>query len=186
MKQQKLSTIADIVSGYNFRTRIHVDATSDLYVLQSKDITEDLTVDDEVLTSIIDEKFRTSAFLKESDVVLSSRGSFRAAVAITRKRVIVASSVYILRAKDQSLLSEYLALYLNSQRGQTQMQKSSTSVVINTVPIAQLKEIVIPIPSITVQKELVSLYQNNQELAIKLQKKAEIIHAITDSLINSL
>lgn len=186
MSLHKLKNVAEIFTGYNFRSALNETPTSSLFVLQSKNLSDSLYINEKSMIRIEDEDFNTSAILRKDDVILSSRGSFRATVLQSDKNIIATSSVYIIRVKTLDLLPEFLAMYLNSTRGQSHLKQYQTGAVIKTVPIKNMGEIPVIYPDIQTQKKIIAFHINNIDLSRKLKEKSEIIRSLSDNLINSL
>lgn len=181
-----IKQFADVIAGYTFRTALKEQGDGDIFVLQAKNIREDTGVDEVGLNRIAFENYRTAANIQKGDVVISSRGNFRAGVVrMDLKNIIAASSVYILRINTPDILPDYLALYLNSSVGQKIINEQATGVVINTILKKNLENLVVTIPKMEVQKKIISLYQNNKKLEKLLNKKKVLINKITEDIINT-
>ena len=130
---------------------------------------------------------RTNALAKNNDVVLSSRGSFKSAVIqIGSETVVAASSIYLLRLKTDEVLPEYLAVYLNSNFAQKQIKEKITGVVISAMLRNDVKELEIIIPSLEVQKKIITIYFNSLRHQKLLRQKQLLTNQINQELINQL
>lgn len=189
-KNKQLKEVAEVILGYTFRSKLEKQTDGDVLVLQARNIIEDLLIREDDLLRVDLGNNRTNAFAKNNDVVLSSRGSFKAAVMKTDSSSIVASSsVYLLRLITDRVLPEYLAIYLNSDFAQKQIKEKITGVVINALLKRNVEELEIVIPNIEVQKKVISIYYNNllyQKLLIKKQLlNSQINKGLINKLINS-
>lgn len=184
---KQLKEIAEVILGYTFRSKLEKQADGDVLVLQARNIIEDLLIKEDDLLRVDLGNNRTNAFAKNDDVVLSSRGSFKAAVMKTDSdSVIASSSVYLLRLKTEKVLPEYLAIYLNSDYSQKQIKEKITGVVINALLKRNVEELEIVIPSIEAQKKVISIYYNNLLYQKLLTKKQLLNSQINKGLINKL
>ena len=103
-KEIKLRNIAEVINGYTFRSAINEDFKSSLYVLQAKNIKDDLILDDSLLVRSAYETSHTKAFVRNGDVAIATRGFFRSAVVLSKKTILASSSVYLLRLKEENFV----------------------------------------------------------------------------------
>lgn len=186
-KEIHLKDLAEVITGYTFRTALKSKEDSSLFVLQAKNISDNSSVDEDGLDGIDFENYWSKAIVKKNDVVVSSKGSFRAGVIRTGdKNIIAASSVYIIRPKNDSINSEYLAIFLNSMTGQKQISEKATGAVINTILRKDLENIKIALPEIQKQEKIIQLYQANKKLQKALHRKMDLINSINEVAINKL
>jgi type I restriction enzyme S subunit len=187
---KELKDIAEVIAGYSFRTALHDKANASSFVLQAKNILDDSVVDMENLDGIDFENYRSRAVVKNGDVVISSRGTFRAGLVKFKKKyekeIIASSSVYILRLKKENILSEYLAIYLNSIEGQKKLNERVTGATIKSIRRSDLGNIEIIIPSIKEQEKIIDIYNINNKLRKSLTDKINLINNINEVAINKL
>ena len=185
--KKDLKDIVEVIAGYSFRTALEGKKNASYFALQAKNILENSTVDEENLDGIDFENYRSKAIVKKGDVVISSRGSFRAgSVSLELKNIVATSSVYILKIKNKNVLPEYLAIYLNSIQGQKQLGESATGASIKSIRRSDLENISIALPSIETQDKIVKLYYISKRLQKKLIRKAELINKTNEEVINKL
>jgi len=185
--KKDLKDIAEVIAGYSFRTALRGKEDASLFVLQAKNILDGSTVDENNLDGIDFENYRSRAIVKKGDVVISSRGSFRAgSVSLESKNIIAASSVYILRLKKETVRPEYLAIYLNSIEGQKQLIESATGAAIKAIRKNDLENISVVVPSIEKQEKIVRLYYTSKKLQKALTRKMNLISNINEVAINKL
>lgn len=184
---KNLNQIAAIIAGYTFRTPIKMIPQSSLFILQAKNITEDSLIDESALTQAHVDTSHTKAFVESGDVAIGSRGVFRAGVIQTNKKVLAASSVYLLRIKDKTaVLPEYLAIYLNSASGQKKLSQFLTTGTIKTLLKKDLENICIPIPSVEQQRQIIGLDQTLRAQSKLMKQKAKIQKNILMGIFNQL
>jgi len=187
MTSHKLGDLAEIISGFTFRSAIEAVSWGNYRVVQSKDITGNLEISGNDLAKIDIKKNNPSAVIGDNDVVLASRGKYKAAIINSSEPVIASSSVFIIRPFKKSIKSSFLALYLNSPSGQSQLEKLSSGNYIKSVPKFNLIKLEIPIPEIDVQEKIIDLYSNINNQRKLLNRKIKIISNISSvSLINIL
>lgn len=191
MKDKKdLKDIAEVIAGYSFRTALRSKENASCFALQAKNILENSTVDEENLDGIDFENYRSRAIVKNGDVVISSRGSFRAGSVNLEnentKEIIASSSVYILRLKKEIILSKYLAIYLNSIEGQKKLNERATGAAIKSIRRNDLENMSIVLPSIETQNKIIEIYNTDKELQKSLNKKINLVKDINEIAINKL
>jgi restriction endonuclease S subunit len=186
-KEIYLKDIVEVITGYTFRTALQGKDNASLFVLQAKNISDNSIVDEDGLDGIDFENYWSKAIVKKGDVVISSKGSFRAGVInFGLKNTIAASSVYILRPNSSNVIPEYLAIFFNSQKGQKQISEKATGAVINTILRKDLENIAVALPDLKTQKKIVELYHTGKELREALTKKMELVSSINEGAINKL
>lgn len=181
MTSYKLSEIANIVTGYTFRSALVPDVNGNYQVIQAKDIGAGFVFEDENLTKIMADKLPENSMVQNGDVVLSSRGRYRAAVVKVKAPTIASSSVFVLRVNKKIVSPEYLSIFLNSPSGQSQLEKLSSGNYIKSIPKSNLGNLVIDVPSTEKQTKVSRLYKNITRQQELLDKKISILSTISES-----
>lgn len=191
--QKKLSQLAAITSGHNFRNSIQDEVNGDIYVIQGKNIVMNQDITNTTnLVCISTQAPRSPYFLQHNDILLVSRGldvgTFRATTfLIDNKKVIASSSVQIIRITDVSVLPKFVSLYLNSPEGQKKILELVTGgSYIRTILVKNLNELEIPIPPIHTQKLLIDLSENISDQEKIINRKKEIQQNIIKTTFNNL
>lgn len=177
----KLGEVAEIQSGYSFRNAVGNDGTGTI-VVQAGDISA-LVIGADHLPRI-QQDFPKAKILHEGDMLLTSRGSFRAAVAHFNAPAVASSSLITLRLRNYSYLPEFLALYLNSNQAQSYMTRSAKGAMIQSLNISDLAGLSIPALPIERQKLLVGLQQNIETQTALLHSKLDVMNEIYIGAIN--
>jgi restriction endonuclease S subunit len=172
-KTIKLSQIANIQSGYSFRGKIVDEEGATTGVLQAKDISG--LYPDENTLARTRLKFSQSRVVKNGDVLLTSRGSFRAASAKFKGAVIASSSLFTVRIDNPSFLPDYVAIYLNSDPAQYYFQQNARGATIQSLTIDALREIKVPVLPVDAQQTIINLYRNVVDQQAILDRKHKII-----------
>lgn len=189
---KKLAEIASVYSGYTFRGAIKSDLKGLTAVIQARDIeTEAVPVLRDKLLKTSFEPARADASVKENDVIIVARGagygSFRAAVFKGDNTNVIASvSVYIIRIASDQILPEFLAIYLNSSEAQQHILDRVSGSYIKTIPRSKLKEINIPVPSISKQRSVIALHENIQKQELILKRKSKLKKEIIKATLTNL
>lgn len=127
--------------------------------------------------SIMDKK---RAHVKPCDLLFVRVGvgcSGRACVVIDENDIGIADDwIYITRLKDKELLPYYIAIYMQSKAGKVQIEKMKRGVGTVNIPKTELLKLRVPIPPVTVLKEIKDKYiEMVYKLRNKEKKKAEEI-----------
>ena len=155
-----LAQIAEIMVGHTYRAKVNHDYQGDTFLLQAKEINEEGGVNTEHLPKVLLGTTRSKAYLIPGDVLISSRGVFRAGVwNSTQENVLATSTVYVLRITRDSIIPEYLALFLNSNHGQRQIAQKTRGATIKSLPKSSLLDVSIPIISLEKQKMAINIYK---------------------------
>ncbi|EKE19122.1 MAG: hypothetical protein ACD_9C00127G0003 [uncultured bacterium] len=187
MQSKKLGEISGLIAGYTFRGALKSESQGSNQVILAKHINDDGSINYSDLIQISQELPRTNAFVSKNDVLLSSRGVFRAGVfEKDEDNVIAASSMFILRIKKDNITPEYLAIYLNSEAGQNSIQKILTGSTIKTILRRTLANLKIPIPPLPAQKQIVEIIENWRKRERLLSKKMSLSKNIANGAIQKI
>ncbi len=187
MQIKTVKQVARVAAGYTFRKAIKGSPDGQSRVIMAKNINEHGAINYEDLTNISDIPNRSNALVENGDVLLSSRGVFRAGVFWDKmESVVAASSTFILRVKNTEVVPEYVAIYLNSEAGQAGIQKILTGSTIKTILRKSLENLKIPIPALSIQKQIINISQNIQKREALLNKKINLSKNIAEGAIKKL
>lgn len=186
INNQKLKNIAEIISGYSFRVSVFDYPLGDTIFLQSKNLLKNMTLDLNIDLRLDFKNVKTKAFTKRNDILLGSKGNPTVGYVDTNDKILVSSSIYIIRVNDQAVLPKYLAIYLDSTKGHNELSKITLGGYIKGISKTNLEELQIPIPSMDIQKKMVSLYDNIVKQKVFLERKSTINDKILDSIVNHL
>jgi restriction endonuclease S subunit len=182
MKLEILKDIAFVTTGYSFRNAIKNDPYGNIAVLQAKDIKDNIQINKSLLDTIQLPPSSKSSLIKSGDVVLSSRGNYRAAVIETSNDIVASSSVFVIHDINPCVDPFFLAIYFNSPEGQASLTKITSGGSIKSLLKQHLEHVTIPLPSISKQRQIVTLYKNIALQKRLLQKKAELLTEINDAV----
>lgn len=149
-----------------------------MLVVSAKDIKDNFIISNSDHLTKISHPIYEDRLVKKDDILLSNRGYFKAGVFSLEKNTIAASSVYILRIKKDVVLPEYLVIWINSKKGQNEINKNTTGTMIKTILKSELENIKIEIPIMEKQKKIIELNKIKIELKDKLKKKEQIFENI--------
>ena len=112
-----LDKIADIKSGFTFRTSIEDQVEGDIRILQIKDMRAHTLIQSDILKlpKTVWEGRGDPPILQRGDVLLTARGeNTRAAWLDCDEPVIASSQLFIIRPKQAEILPAYLCWFLNN------------------------------------------------------------------------
>lgn len=181
-KNIRLGQIAEIQSGYSFRGAVK-DEGRGTAVVQARDITS-LYCSGDGLPQV-NQPLATSRLLQNGDILLTSRGSFRASVAKLDGPTVASSSLYVLRITDNIILPEFLALYLNSPAAQAYFKQNAKGATIQSVSVSDIAALAMPVVPLNRQKLLADLQQNIEQQGALLRNKLGVIEEIYASAFNN-
>lgn len=157
----KLSSIADIISGILFRTKIFFDKYGDYSVILMRNINSDNSVNYNELVKTNIEKIKPAQLIRKNDILFRAKGNNNYASFIDREleNTTTNTHFFIIRVKSTKILPEYLAWYINQKPAQTYFLKHSPGTVIPVITGKNLGNLNVAIPSLSIQKKIVEVYK---------------------------
>lgn len=147
-----LNEIADIKSGFTFRTSIEDQVEGNIHILQIKDMRGHTLIQSDVLKlpKTVWEGRGEPPILQRGDVVLTARGeNIRAAWIDCDEPVIVSSQLFIIRPKQAKILPAYLCWFLNNAEASRKHFEAnltgSSMPALNKVTVSALPIHVVPL-----------------------------------------
>lgn len=173
MKFEKI--IKSITYGYSFRERVEEDPLGDIYVLQAKDVQIN-NLSKETAIKIKAEDVKEKFILQNNDILLTSKGRFSACVFqnISKDIFIASSGLFVIKIRSNNYIPEYVSLFLNSNKGQYQINTRLETMTIPSLTKESLLTIEIPDISIEEQKKLVNLNKVLFEYEALVNKKIDL------------
>jgi type I restriction enzyme S subunit len=186
IKKYKLNDISRIISGYSFRSSVSSLSAGETFVIQLKDVCDDMSLDLDNVQKINSRDIETFAHAVQNDILLASKGKQTVGYVDTTEDLLVSSSLYIIRVESDILLSKYLAIYFKSIKGQRELNKISLGGYIKGISKKHLERMTIPVPPIDIQENIILLYDNISEQNRLLERKTKINKETVDYVINKL
>jgi restriction endonuclease S subunit len=123
--------------------------------------------------------------IEAGDLIITTKGtSFKAAVADQSVANYVISANLIAIRLSNKVQPEIVAAYLNSTKGQKNLQSLSSGSSIQGLNSNSLLEIQVPIPPLHEQKKMVNYLTLAREYIGLLKRELELRDKLTDSIIN--
>jgi len=150
----QLIEIAEVNRGSSFK----LDEEGEISVIGPAAI-RPLLLDKASLDRTSKKNLKTSYHLvQRDDVVLNIISTYRGAAATVTSdlgNAVVNRHVIVIRPKSSSVIPEYLAIALNSKYVKQQFEKAPSGVVIPSLNLKTVREVLIPLPDIEAQMEIV-------------------------------
>lgn len=117
------------------------------------------------------------------DIVFCLRGSLGKSAIVNFKKGAIASSLVIIRNKNENILStSYLMYILSSEIISKQIDKNNTGSSQPNLSASNVKGFLIPLPSLDRQRELIELFDKASDLIKKRQSQIKALDELTKSL----
>ncbi len=182
---RRLSDIASIRAGYQFRGKVEPDPDGNVAVVQIKDIEDRRRLNTSSLARVAFDRPVEQYIVGRGDVLFLSRGhrQFATAIDADLRDTIAAGYFYILRTNNGSVRPDFLAWYLNQQPMQDKFKQVAKGSHMPFVSMAEFQELQIPVPSLDVQARIVALAElaeREQGLLAELaSRRAELVQCLS-------
>jgi len=189
-KRMKLSEIADIRQGYQFREKITFSSIGHIKVIQMANIINCSNIDYINLPYSNNENIRNEHFLKNGDIIFCARGNnnYNIMVNCINEKIIAVSQFVIIRPNSSFINNEYLSWFLKQKES---ISYFNSNRLVSTVPLINkntLDELQIIVPPLEKQRTVVEIYkllQKEFEIIDNIKmKKEKIINKILNLTIN--
>ncbi|WP_294170224.1 hypothetical protein [uncultured Clostridium sp.] len=178
----RLDKIADVSTGLVLaRKKASGEEGFEYELLTLKSFNENGYIENDYLDKFISEDRINDQYLtKEGDVIV--RLSFpNTAIYITKEleNMVIPSLFAIIRNKSDNILSEFIAVFLNSEKCKRQLAADTIGSAISIVKTSTFKDINIPKGTIEKQKSIIkvnSLIIKEKKLLMELMKEKEKSH----------
>lgn len=185
--KKSLNEIAEIRTGYLFRGRVKHDPAGTVLVVQIKDVDAERRVDVKKLDWVTID--RPEPYLIEAgDVLFLSRGHrlYATVVPEVESNTIATGYFFILRPKKSLVTPEFLAWSLNDADFQEMLRPYHHGTHIPTVSRVNFESLRIQIPSLDLQRQILTLNQLADEerrlSAALVERRLALVQAISRDL----
>lgn len=158
MKKQ-IKQIATVFMGYPFRSRMERDENGNVFVIQMKDIDENSRLDASDLVPVNLPAAKDIHRIRQGDVIFRSRGRINTATLVEEalENTVAAAPLLRIRIKNEYVLPQYLAWYMNQPIIQAYIERHAAGTVSRMIPKTAVAEMVIEIPYLKCQKQIVAV-----------------------------
>lgn len=180
-KTYLLNEIADIRTGYSFRSKLEPDADGNALVVQLKELSEKNTIDISTAVRINMSDISENYLLKKGDLVFRSRGmdSTAAIMDIDSDNIILSAPFQRIRLRDNmAIMPQYLLWYINSKEAQVYFSTNKTGTSVSMISTAVLAELPVAVPVLEIQRKIVDisiLSEKEIELQEELIRKKRLL-----------
>lgn len=184
----ELDKVADIYRGCawtlsSFKDDI-VGNESAYQLLASGDISDTGSIDYNNLVYIGGDRKLDKYAVEEGDLVITAK-STRVKIAVIKnkpnRKIIVTGGMIIVRPHKNELVSTYLKVYLDSERGRKQLSMIQKGAVIVTIPFENFQKLKVNLPSINEQLDIGNRFDS---LIKDIDHKKEELRKSEESLMN--
>ena len=157
----KLKEIAEIKSGYLFRFRLRSDKDGKIKVIQLKDVNEDGHLNIDGIYSVDFNPSKRTEFLQRGDILFKAQSNKHVATVFDSdmENVIATVHYFVLRIKSPSVISAFLAWYLNEKVAQKYFGLNAAGTRIPIINKRALEELEVPSISLEKQEKVVVVYK---------------------------
>jgi type I restriction enzyme M protein len=190
-KTKQIKDFADIICGpFGSSIKVNDYKTSGIPLIRIANITksQELTPDNTIfITKELAEKLK-SYRVKRGDLIVSQRGTLGLVAKIPDffdGGIISANFIAIKDIKEAS--SDYLKFFLSSKYGQEQLVRKTSGQVQTKITTDDIKSIIVPIPPLQIQNQIVEIMQSAYKQKMEKEKEAEkLLNSIDDYVLDEL
>ena len=123
--------------------------------------------------------------LEKGNILLTRKGTFGYAFSLPNDNdFIISSEIFYLEINQNIIYSKYLEIFLNSTFGQLQFDRVKIGAIMGSLSQEAIKNIIVILPSKTIQERVIALYTNNFNLKNERIEKALNILRNIDEIIS--
>lgn len=178
----KLFKIAEIKIGYTLRAGSTNNTKKQLAgLVAAKDLDSNFENIGEIAISS-----KYDNFLKKGDILVKSRGNSATARVFDcdKNNCLAAATLLVVRLKTEDFIPEYVELVINTPRNQQLLKTMTSSTLIPTLKPSSLREIEIPVISLSEQEHLIkefSLITRTEDVLKQYLANLQSIKTIMDN-----
>ena len=179
-----LSKISEIWVGYQSREGIRAQADGSFFLLQARDLDKLHQIDWPNLTRFTPSGSTSKSEIRHGDVLFLARGqdNFSFLISHDTRNILASNSFYILRAKPQFVLPEFLAWWINQAPAQDFIKLNRSAGTLPFISVSALSQLEVPVPEVEVQQRIgkLDLLRKKEADLISsyLSKKSSLVDAV--------
>ena len=183
--KKKITEIADVQLGYQFRKKIEPVDDGSNRVIQIRNFDENHALLKENLSRVRLDTAAEKYLISKGDVLFLSRGhrNWAAPIDDDLSATVAASHFFVVRPKQDNVLSEYLAWYINQAPAQEYLHNiARRGTHMPLIPLSAFLGLTVDLPNIETQRKIVELSRlmEHEKLLLSYlqEKRAQLINAI--------
>ena len=175
--KKKITEIADVQIGYQFRKKIELDDPGTNRVIQIRDFDENHTLNKEGLSRVRIDKPMEQYLIHQGDVLFLSRGhrNWAAPIIDELQDTVAAGHFFVIKMRNEIVLPEYLAWYINQSPAQEYLHNiARRGTHMPLVTLSAFKGLTVEVPDMATQHQIVELsrlMERENKLLAELQGK---------------
>ena len=175
--KKKITEIADIQIGYQFRKKIELDDPGTNRVIQIRDFDDNHTLNKDGLSRVRIDKSTEQYLIRRGDVLFLSRGhrNWAAPIIDELQDTVAVGHFFVIKMRNEIILPEYLAWYINQSPAQEYLHNiARRGTHMPLVTLSAFKGLTVEVPDMTTQHRIVELsrlMEREKKLLAALQEK---------------
>ena len=175
--KKKITEIADVQIGYQFRKKIEPADDGTNRVIQIRDFDENHTLNRECLSRVRIDKSTEQYLIHQGDVLFLSRGhrNWAAPIIDELQNTVAAGHFFVIKVRNEIILPEYLAWYINQSPAQEYLHNiARRGTHMPLVTLSAFKGLPVDVPDMAIQYKIVGLsrlIEKEKKLLAELQGK---------------
>ena len=175
--KKKITEIADVQIGYQFRKKIEPADDGTNRVIQIRDFDENHTLNRECLSRVRIDKSTEQYLIHQGDVLFLSRGhrNWAAPIIDELQNTVAVGHFFVIKVRNEIILPEYLAWYINQSPAQEYLHNiARRGTHMPLVTLSAFKGLPVDVPDMATQHRIVELsrlMEREKKLLAELQEK---------------
>ena len=175
--KKKITEIADIQIGYQFRKKIELDDPGTNLVIQIRDFDDNHTLNKDGLSRVRIDKSTEQYLIRRGDVLFLSRGhrNWAAPIIDELQDTVAVGHFFVIKMRNEIILPEYLAWYINQSPAQEYLHNiARRGTHMPLVTLSAFKGLPVDVPDMAIQYKIVGLsrlIEKEKKLLAELQGK---------------
>lgn len=156
-----LAAIAEVRTGYSFRSRLETDAEGDVAVIQMKDVDDANLLHHEDLARIRMPDLKDRHLVQEGDLLFRSRGVTNSAALVGEGlgRAVLAAPMLLIRPKSEIVEPAYLQWFINHPATQAALAAQAAGTAVKMLGKGVLDGLEVVLPPLERQHLIVEVAQ---------------------------
>lgn len=188
INNQKLSNIADIITGFSEDKDAQTENSFLYQYIQPNNLSESGKLKD-TITILKKDQISADQLVQNGDVLVKRLNPNVSVIALANEPTIISTNLYAIRVKRNDVLPEYLASLFEQPSFLSQIEHiSGTATVIKAISAKKLANVMIPLIPIHKQKALGMLWTLNKKrkqlLLDYISESDKLFSCLTETIIS--